>query len=356
MKKIRIAVSGIGNRSLPKNVVGSNWQGWVEQIRLSDKFELVAANDVSEEPRRRIIERGYLPKTAVFHGLDEMLDSVKCDALLVSNPAEFHSDTIGNALARDLHVFIEKPFVTSLKDGIRHVLEAERKGLIISVVQNWRAKDSARKMLEAIDSGMLGRVGHIFFRYVRNRENPNYPKYLFREPLPLLYAMGIHHVDLFRHILRDDFSTVSAHSFKPPWSLYESDTGLNMFMKTKGGVAVVYTGTFSSSNSSLPQESMLIEGENGSILNESDWLEPPLYFLKKGERVKIDLVPDVPDASVAGQYNGADKYILDNFHRAVSMGDAPLCSGRDALKSIATIEACRGSCEKGSTITVEEIP
>ena len=46
--KIKIVVTGIGNRSLPNQPESSNWDGWVEQIHKSNHFELVAVHDTSE--------------------------------------------------------------------------------------------------------------------------------------------------------------------------------------------------------------------------------------------------------------------------------------------------------------------
>ena len=46
-KIISIAISGVGNRTLPKNQNKTNWIGWINQIRKSNKFNLVAAHDIS---------------------------------------------------------------------------------------------------------------------------------------------------------------------------------------------------------------------------------------------------------------------------------------------------------------------
>jgi predicted dehydrogenase len=349
---IKIVLSGIGNRALPKNPENSNWLGWVELIKRSPDFQLAAAHDVSAEALRRIIERGYLTPAQTFFDLGQMLQQVQCDALLVCNPAKHHALTIKQALDHNLHMLIEKPLGNNLGEAKEVVELIDRKNLVVSVIQNWRCKDVGRLLREHIQNGWLGRIGHIFFRYIRDRENPNYPPYIFKEEFPLLYAMGIHHLDLCRYILGDEYVSVSGHSFKPPWSLYQSDTGLHLFLQTRNQVSVMYSGTISSKNCLIPQECLIVEGELGTLMNESQWLEPPLWFLPKGKQEKVNLSQEVEDLSVAGQYNKADRVLLENFAQAIKGREKPICPVKDACQSIAALEACRQACETGTTVSL----
>ena len=352
-KKLRIVISGIGNRALPKDPNNSNWLGWVEQIRRSEYFQLVAAHDVSEDSIKRIVVAGYLRHTQTYKDLDLMLMEVPCDAILISNPAEYHVVTMRKALNHDLNLLVEKPFVTDLAEGRELIKLIEKKDKVAAVIQNWRSKDTGRLLRETIQSGMLGKVGHIFFRYIRDRENPNYPPYIFEEKYPLLYAMGIHHLDLFRYILNEEYLSVSGYSFKPPWSLYKSDTGLNLFLRTKNGISIMYSGTISSKNREIPQESLVIEGEKGTLVNESDWLEPPLWFYSKWKKKRINLTKDINKKSIKEQYNISDKYILKNFYRAIMHQEEPICTAKDGLQSVAILEASQLACETGKIIYLD---
>lgn len=179
MKKLKIALSGIGNRALPKKRESSNWLGWVELIKRSEYFELAAAHDTSEDSIKRIIAGGYLKPEATYRDLDAMLKKVDCDAILIANPAEFHAVTIKKALERNLDILVEKPFVNKLDEGKELVGRIDKSSRIVAVVQNWRYKDAGRIAHDAIRGGIPGKVGYIFFRYVRNRENPSYPAYIF---------------------------------------------------------------------------------------------------------------------------------------------------------------------------------
>jgi len=343
--KIKIVITGIGNRSLPKQPESSNWAGWVKQIHKSNYFELVAAHDPSEDSLKRIIERGFLKQENTFKDFNQMLSETECEAIIISNPAEFHYETINKALNNNLYVLVEKPLVTKLSHGIELVNQNKKKGNKVLVAQNWRTKDVGQLLRKYIQNGRLGKIGQIFFRYIRNRENPNYPEYIFDEQYPLLYAMGIHHIDLFRYILNDEIISVSAFSFKPPWSLYGSDTGMNLFMRTHSGTVINYVGTISSLNKAIMQESIIVEGELGTIINDSDWSEPPLYLIEKESNTKTALINTNDEPRIKKQYDKSDKLLLDNFSDVIRNTQDPICDAEDALKSVAVLEACRQSFE-----------
>jgi predicted dehydrogenase len=356
MKKlIKIVLSGIGNRAVPKNPATSSWLGWVELISRSPRFQLVAAQDPDEVAIERLVSRGYLTADQTFRDLGQMLRTVGSDAILICNPAEHHASAIKQAAAHNLHMLIEKPLCHNLTDAREVMNLLAGKDLTVAVVQNWRCKDVGQLLRKTIQDGRLGRIGHIFFRYVRDRENPAYPPYIFAEKFPLLYAMGIHHLDLFRYILKDEYVSAAGQSFKPPWSLYQSDTGLHLFLHTRNKVAVMYSGTISSKNCLIPQESLIVEGELGTLMNESQWLEPPLWFFPKGSKEKIDLTQDIEDPSVVGQYNRADHVLLENFYQAITDTEVPICTVEDAYQSIAALEACRLSCETGEVAFLDRM-
>jgi len=348
--QVRIILLGIGNRALPKKPEGSNFAGWVEQIASCPQTLLVAAQDPSTEARTRMAERGHLPPDRIFADAATMLAGVEADAMLVCTPGESHAAGAQLAIDAGLHLLMEKPFATDLSQGRKLLDGLDRAGLVSTVVQNWRYKDVGRRLRAFIAAGELGRVGQLFFRYVRNRENPNYPAYLFQEQYPLLYAMGSHHLDLFRHVLADEVVEVQGQAFRPPWSLYTPVTSHNLSMRTAGGVFITYTATFSSLNGRLPQESLVIEGEKGTLVNDSDWSEPPLLFYPKGAKEPVDLTADIVDPGTRGQYDAADEVILADFAQAVLAGRASDCPAADSFRSLELVEACRRACETGETV------
>ena len=326
MTALLVAVCGSGMRSR------SVWQPQIEEL---DGLELVGVQYVSRES----LEKSALPEERTYLDLAELLRERQPDVLLVCPVHSAHAAAARAGLEAGCHVLVEKPLATSLADACRLVEIARERNLRLGVVQNWRTKTVGRGLKEAIDDGAVGTVSHVFFRYLRDRELPHLPDYLFAEDDPLVYAMAIHHFDLFRYALGQEIAHVEMRGAHPAWSRYRDASVLQAWLETDGGIVIAYTATFSSRNAHLPQESLQVEGELGTLHNESAFLEPPLLLSRRGDPEPVDLTADETVRDSAGQYALADRAVLENFRDAVREGAPLVASGEENLGTLATIEA-----------------
>lgn len=354
-RKLKILISGAGNRVFPKNQATSLFRGWFDTSRRSCHFEVVGVQDVSPESLARVTkDYPTLSGVPTFLKLEEALAKVACDTVLVSSEASAHATSALLALEANCHVLMEKPMVTRLADAFKLIGLGKKKGRVISIVQNWRSKSMGLALRDAVKSGKIGRVGNIFFRYVRNREHPHLPAYLFEEPYPLLYAMAIHHFDLFRFFLGENIVTVEGRGLTPPWSRYKSSPAVHLLMTSEKGVTISYAGTFSSKNNHVPQESLVVDGELGSLTNDSQWGEPPLLFSGGDEKTAVDLTAGV-SRDIREQYNQADDHYLEDFYQAVISGRPPLCAADDNIWTLASIDAAVQACTTGRPVDVRQL-
>jgi predicted dehydrogenase len=340
---LRVAICGSGNRSR------SVWQRHLFEL---DGFELVGVQDVHPPSLDKSVEQGTIRREQAFEELDEMLTVTRPDAVIVCPVHAAHAAATAVALEHGCHVLVEKPFTTDLDDALRVTELAESKGLVLGVVQNWRTKSAGQALKRALDDGLIGTVSHVFFRYLRDRELPHLPDYLFAEQDPMLYALTVHHVDLFRYVLGQEISFVEGRDFLPPWSRYTHPTLVQLWLETDDGVAISYAGTISSrSNRIYPWENLIVEGELGTIANSSDTFDPPLLLSRRGEE-PVDLTADVTVRAPEEQYALADVALLRNFAAAIS-GDEQLVSpARENLGTLAAIEAIREALHSRRRVTV----
>ena len=133
-KKISIAISGIGNRTLPNNKKKNYWIGWLNQIKKSKKYNLVAAHDILDKQLKRLIDQKILNTTQVYKNFDEMLKKEKLDAILISSPSRFHYGYIRKALKKNLYLLVEKPVVANFAQALDLMRLKRKKN--ISVIQN----------------------------------------------------------------------------------------------------------------------------------------------------------------------------------------------------------------------------
>jgi predicted dehydrogenase len=335
MKK-NIGLIGVGNRPLPKNLKNSNWDGWVKNLLNSKKIEIICACDPNPIQLKRIKNIKFLFKIKTYLSSKEMIKENKLDAVIICSPAKYHLNDILLCLYKNIKILVEKPCVVNMKEA-KKVIQT-RKSHLINVVQNWRYKDNSILIKDVIKKKTIGSIGQIFFRYLRNREKLNYSKYIYEEKFPALYAMGSHHIDLFRFILNDDIKSVEAFSYNPKWSKYKYDSSQIILLRTHNNTIINYNTTFSSKNESLPQESLVIEGESGYIYNESDWFEPPVYLYKK-KKINLSEKKTKKLWDIKSQNNLSDMRITNNFIKFINNKKHDNTTFRDATKSIAVIEA-----------------
>ncbi len=350
-RPLRILICGAGNRVFPKNPATSPFRGWFQSLRRSHGFNVVGVQDISPVSIDRVRESYALDNIPTFLDFREALEKTSCDAVLVSPVAEAHAAAALAAIQAGCHLLIEKPMVTVLADAFRIVHAVREKRVVVAVVQNWRAKSTGLALRQAIQSQRIGTVGNIFFRYVRDREQPHLPSYLFGEPFPLLHAVAIHHFDLFRYVIGENIVSVEGTTFTPPWSRYQSPPGIHLWMKTESGVSICYVGTFSSKNSHILQESLVVDGALGSLTNDSQWGEPPLLFSGVSTKAVVDLT-DGQSRDIREQYNQADDNFLEDFRQAIHSGRSPLCPPEDNLWTLAAVDAAVQACKTGNPVDV----
>ncbi len=317
---------------------------WQRHLATLPGFELAGVMDPAPAALDASVEQGHVDRSRCFTDLDQMLATTRPDALLACPIIAAHGWTVRTGLDAGVPVLVEKPFVTDLEEAHALADLAAARDLPLGVVQNWRTRSAGQALKRAVDEGRIGPVSHIVFRYLRDREHPHLPEYLFYEPDPILWAMGVHHLDLFRYVLGEEIVRVEGRAVRPGWSRYRVPSINDLWLETEGGVVISYTASFSSRNAHIPQESLQVEGELGTIYNDSDYFEPPLWLSLRGEKDDpIDLTAGVTPAKreYQAQYDVADVAILQNFRAAVMQGTPLIASARDNLGTLAAIDAAR---------------
>lgn len=317
------------------------WQRHLSQL---PGFELVGVMDPAPAALEASVAEGHVDPSRCFTDLEAMLAAVSPDTLLACPIIAAHGWAVRTGLEAGLHVLVEKPFVTDVHEARELVELAEAQDRLLGVVQNWRTRSAAQALRRALEQQRVGAVSHVVFRYLRDREQPHLPEYLFDEPDPILWAMGVHHFDLFRYVLDDEIVRVEGRAARPSWSRYRVPSINDLWLETESGIVISYVASFSSRNAHIAQESLQVEGELGTIYNDTDYFEPPLCLSLRGEKGEpVDLTAEVSPADRAyqPQYDIADTAILQNFRAGVTQKAPLIASGRDNLGTLAAIDAAR---------------
>jgi scyllo-inositol 2-dehydrogenase (NADP+) len=97
----------------------------------------------------------------VYSDYRALLDENSLDAIIIATPPRFHSEMVRAALARNLHVFCEKPFCLNIAQGMELAELARRKGVVNQVGYHCRFAGTFNEAKRLIATKVLGRIHHI---------------------------------------------------------------------------------------------------------------------------------------------------------------------------------------------------
>lgn len=96
-----------------------------------------------------------------FTDVDEMLDSVKLDAVSVVTVDRAHAEVSLKAIKRGINVLCEKPLAMNAKDAREMADAAKRKGIITGVNFTNRKSAAVQYASKLVSEGKLGRIKHV---------------------------------------------------------------------------------------------------------------------------------------------------------------------------------------------------
>jgi predicted dehydrogenase len=118
-------------------------------------------------PGRARLARTLLPGARIYSDIEPLLAGSDLDFVDICAPPCFHADLAVKACRAGLHVFCEKPLVTSL-ESLRQIEQAAR-GFerVIFIVNNWKYAPLWTKAIELVHSNRIGVVRSISLTVLR---------------------------------------------------------------------------------------------------------------------------------------------------------------------------------------------
>ena len=176
-----------------------------EAIDAIEEAELVGVVDT--DPARRGAAEADAGVPA-FATIDALVDAVGPDVIHVTTPHDQHVTPALEAIARGVHVLLEKPLAASLDDARRLVEAAPSASVKIGVCFQNRYNVSAQELRRVLDSGELGAVRGAYASVVWTRTADYYTTKPWRGSREhsgggLLINQAIHTLDLLQWFLGD---------------------------------------------------------------------------------------------------------------------------------------------------------
>jgi len=322
--------------------VGIIGAGWIAAehaaiLRRLDGVELAAVCDIDEARARALAGSG-----AVYTDWRELLERETPDAVFVCTPPKLHREAAVEALARGVHVYLEKPIARGLDDA-KAIVEAAEGAAVCAVGYQWRAVEALDDLREALEGQELGLLIGIGTGPTRSR-----PWFLNRaEGGGNLLERASHGIDLERAVA-GEVVAVQATAGTNPLAQSAGERGdiedaaaivLRFANGAVGSTSIAWT------RDGLPGKySLDVLGSESSLHLELD-PDFTLSGVSRGRTVEATMKQHPIERSVA------------RFFAAARDGDAAsvFCTPRDAAGTLAAVIACEEALTAGGTVAVEAL-
>lgn len=167
-----------------------------------------------------------------YDSFDELLVDESIELIVVNTPNETHFEFALKAIKANKHVLIDKPFTTNASEAKQLFKEAKKKGVFLLPYQNRRYDSDFLSVKEVVESGKLGNLVEVHFRYDRFR-NAVVENSWKEDPVPgngVIYNLGAHAID----------GIISLFGIPLKWSKYSSSVRPNSQVNDYEHVHLLY--------------------------------------------------------------------------------------------------------------------
>lgn len=355
--------------------IGAMGREHAENLRFIDGATVTAISDPDEGSRAQA--QSLLGEVAIFSDHLDLLKSGLVDAVIIATPNFTHVDILKDALATDLHVFIEKPLCTTIEDCLKVIEWSKDRQALVWMGLEYRYMPPVAELIKIVQSGGIGNVHQVS---IREHREPFYPKVgnwnRFTEKTGgTLVEKCCHYFNLMDHIAGERPIRVYASGGQRVNFLDELYDGRRSDMLDSAYVIVEYPSGKSAmldlcmfAENTVDKEHISVTGDQGKVESFLPSLEIRYgkrgdvgnfnsWDLRAAESKKIEQ-RRVWDDSIKyrGFHHGASYIEHVKFFNAITQGNlAPEVTLEDGLRSVATGIAAHKSIEEGRAILMSEV-
>jgi len=268
------------------------------------------------------------------------------DAVVIATPSTLHAAAVEAAMAAGKPTFCEKPLAVGMESTHRLCSRIEHAGAYFQIGFMRRYDPGYAEARRAVAAGELGHIRHALA--------------ISRDPLPppedyiavsggIFLDLGIHDIDLLRHLVGDDVVRVHAQGNVGETgylTAHDDAEEAQVLVQFAGGA----TGTLLMSRSSLYGYDIRTElwGTSGSLA--VGYLREPAVTHYDRAGVHSRAVPGFLE-----RFATAYRLEMEDFTAAVLEGRPSPAPAADALAAAEVAEACRRSFLHGTPVDVAEV-
>ena len=296
----------------------------------------------------------------VYGTWQELIDDPQVEILDIAVPPHVQPEIVRYACSKKhiKGILCQKPIAMSTADAEEIARLGEEAGIPIAVNSNMRYDQSMRALKKVLDKGLIGRpvIASIDMRAI-----PDWQTFLKDYKKLEIYAMAVHHIDVFRYLFGDP-EKITAVCRTDPRTKFEHTDGIVQytFQYTDGLMATSLDDVWAWPEEPCEKHNYInwrVEGTDGFAEGDIGWHKREPEFCGSTLRLACKAYPHqwiepkwetmwFPDAFVG---------TMASLLRAVESGTQPEISARDNIRTLACVEACYRSIAEEKTVYLSEI-
>ncbi len=300
------------------------------------EVEVVAACDVRVNQLTKALRKWKIPQG--FTRYEDMLKSLKAEAVLILTPPDQHFPLALKALNHGLHVICEKPLSQSLDEAKRLIDRALKTGLHLLPVYNYAFTPSLLRLTDWIKRGELGDVRGVkaFLGVNLSVFKPKTP-YLLNSDEDIIWDLLPHVVSVLRML---PVRVEGVLGVKTRRKRYRVVDEVEVGLKLKEGLAQIKLSWISL----IPSFSLSLNCDHGGVEVEV-FRKPYELILKRGgvkRKVKLPGKPSFLLFRMIRLWHPSFGNMYKHFAQVVDEGEKPFISPESILEDLKVVyEAAR---------------
>lgn len=304
--------------------------------------QLVAVSDIDKNVAESISNQF---NCKCYTDFKEMCNNEQLDAVSICSPDQFHAENAIYAAKKGINILIEKPIAPTVEEALSIKKAALDNNISIMVAHLLHFDPRYAQIKEAIKTGKIGDIVHMYFR----RTNPKTNCIRLKGKVSIFYFIGIHDFEMMCSYMGcKPVKVYSQKVSKVNANISSEDTVISIINFENDSIGVIELCWALPENSALGINAYAeIVGTNGvGYINIMD----------QGVSIITKDSVDYPDIlhwpEYNSQINGDLKDELSHFVKATLEKKPYITDIDNAILSVKIVEACFKSIETGYPVDI----